>query len=150
VWSLPSSHNLHFFTTSLETISPHSLYDIPLYLQCHDHSPTCTLANTSSSSVQGVWTHKQNPGSCIYVRHLVAINSSCKSLCVFKFISLLRNKIFRVFMTAVEMRVVFWICTPCSVVPYVPSVSMRTTSDTKYGGSTSSQCQNKERKRFTM
>lgn len=55
--SLPSSHKLHFLTTGLETVSPDSLCDIPQYLQCHDHSPTCTLAYTPSSSpVQGVWT----------------------------------------------------------------------------------------------
>jgi len=56
VCSLPSSHKLHFLTTGLETVSPDSLCDIPQYLQCHDHSPTCTLAYTPSSSpVQGVW-----------------------------------------------------------------------------------------------
>ena len=57
----------------------------------------------------------------------------------FKFISLLRNKIFQVFMAVVQMRVVFWVCTNYSVVPYVPSVSMLTTSDTEEGGSTSIQ-----------
>jgi len=40
-------------------------------------------------------------------------------------------------MAVVEMRVVFCVCTPCSVVPYVPSISMRTTSDNEDGGSTS-------------
>jgi hypothetical protein len=55
--SLPSSHKLLFLTTGLETVSPDSLCDIPQYLLCHDHSPTCTLAYTSSSSpVQGLWT----------------------------------------------------------------------------------------------
>jgi hypothetical protein len=39
----------------------------------------------------------------------------------------------------VKMGVVVWVCTPCSVVPYVPSVSMRTTLDTEDGGSTSIQ-----------
>lgn len=39
----------------------------------------------------------------------------------------------------VKMRVVFWVCTPCSFVPYVPSVSMQITSDTEDGGSPSIQ-----------
>jgi len=42
-------------------------------------------------------------------------------------------------MAVVEMRVVFWVCTPCSVVPYVPSVSMQTASATVDGGSPSIQ-----------
>jgi hypothetical protein len=37
-------------------------------------------------------------------------------------------------MAFVKMRVVFWVCTPCSVMPYVPSLSMQTTSDTEDGG----------------
>jgi len=41
-------------------------------------------------------------------------------------------------MAVVEMKVVFCVCTPCSVVSYVPSVSMRT-SDTEDGGRPSIQ-----------
>jgi hypothetical protein len=133
-------HKLHFLTTGLETISPDSLCDIPQYLQCHDHSPTCTMAHTSSSfPVQGVWTLINRTQTAVFMSDtlLQLTANASHGVCLNLFPS--SNTIFQVFMAVVKMRVVFWVCTPCRVVPYVPSVSMRTTSDTEDGGSTSIQ-----------
>jgi hypothetical protein len=77
VCSLPSSHKLQFLTTGL---GDHKSWQLVWYSSVppvswplpHLHPGLHTFILPSS---RGVNSHKQNPGSCIYVRHIVTINS---------------------------------------------------------------------------
>lgn len=77
VCSLPSSHKLHFLTTRS---GDHKSWQLVWYSSVppmswplpHLHPGLHIFILPSS---RGVNSHKQNPGSCIYVRHLVTINS---------------------------------------------------------------------------
>ena len=77
VCSLPSSHKLHFLTTRS---GDHKSWQLVWYSSVPPVSwplphlyPGLYIFILSRS--RGVNSHKQNPGSCIYVRHCVTINS---------------------------------------------------------------------------
>jgi hypothetical protein len=109
-------------------------------------------------SSRGVNSDKQNRGSfyctvfMLYIPSKLTALASCDVfVLLLKFFRFFRNIIFQVFMVVVlQIVVVFWVSAPCSVLPYVPSVSTWTTS---YTPTMEARCPSKmsdQRKHYTM